>query len=96
MASHFRFALLHCELGMIYVDNDFIWVATNHLVAISRKNPKKQTILASFDRGSQCISGDSAGNIWAVSYTHLYRYVAYPFFSSQNVCNLCAKYRNQG
>ncbi len=25
-----------------------------------------------------------------------YRYVAYPFFSSQNVCNLCAKYRNQG
>ena len=59
--------------GMIYVDNDFIWVATNHLVAISRKNPKQQKILASFDRGSQCISGDSAGNIWVGTWNGLYK-----------------------
>lgn len=59
--------------GMIYVDNDFIWVATNHLVAISHKNPKQQKILASFDRGSQCISGDSAGNIWVGTWNGLYK-----------------------
>lgn len=58
---------------MIYVDNDFIWVATNHLVAISRKNPKQQKILASFDRGSQCISGDSSGNIWVGTWNGLYK-----------------------
>lgn len=59
--------------GMIYVDNDFIWVATNHVVAISRKNPDQQKILASLNGGGQCISGDSAGNIWVGTWKGLYR-----------------------
>lgn len=59
--------------GMIYVDDDLIWVATDHVVAISRKNPSQQKILVSLDRGSQCISGDSAGNIWVGTWSGLYR-----------------------
>ena len=59
--------------GMVYVDDDFIWVATKHLVAISRKNPSQQKILASFDRGGQCISGDSGGNIWVGTWEGLYK-----------------------
>lgn len=59
--------------GMLYVDDDLIWVATNHVVAISRKNPSQQKILTSFNRGSQCISGDSAGNIWVGTWNGLYR-----------------------
>lgn len=37
------------------------------------QNPKQQKILASFDRGSQCISGDSAGNIWVGTWNGLYK-----------------------
>lgn len=59
--------------GMIYVDDDLIWVATDHVVAISRKNPSQQKVLVSLDRGSQCISGDSAGNIWVGTWSGLYR-----------------------
>lgn len=59
--------------GMIYVDDSLIWVATDRVVAISRKNPSQQKILASLDRGSQCISGDSAGNIWLGTWNGLYR-----------------------
>lgn len=59
--------------GTLYVDEDMIWVATNQLVAISRKDPTQQNRLASFSRGSQCISGDSAGNIWVGTWDGLYR-----------------------
>lgn len=63
--------------GMIYVDDDLIWVATDHVVAISRKNPSQQRILVSLDRGSQCISGDSTGNIWVGTWSGLYRISAF-------------------
>ncbi len=59
--------------GMLYVDGDRIWLGTNYVVAVSRKNPEEQKILASFGRGCQCISGDSNGNIWVGTWNGLYK-----------------------
>ncbi len=59
--------------GMIYVDDDWIWVATNHVVTVSRKNPDQQKTVVSYHKGSQCISGDKAGNIWVGTWNGLYR-----------------------
>ena len=59
--------------GALYVDESTIWIVTNHLVAVSRKNPVQQDILISFSRGNHCISGDSAGNVWVGTWDGLYR-----------------------
>lgn len=59
--------------GALYVDENTIWTVTNHLAAVSRKNPSQQNILLSFNRGNRCISGDSAGNIWVGTWDGLYR-----------------------
>lgn len=59
--------------GALFVDDHTIWSLTNHLVAVSRDNPDQQDVLLSFDRGNQCLSGDSAGNIWAGTWEGLYR-----------------------
>lgn len=57
----------------LYVDEETIWGMTHtNLIAISRKNPAQPNVLLTFGRG-ECVSGDSAGNIWIGTWNGLYR-----------------------
>lgn len=57
----------------LHVTKETIWVVSGiHLVAVSRKNPLRQEILATFEKG-KCISADSTGTIWVGTWEGLYR-----------------------